>query len=408
MSNMKQILLTRSAPMIGSLPAYANTLTALIPDIYAAMDIVSRELVGVIPSAMRAPGVERAAVGQQVNYPIAPEQASYDIVPAMTVPEPPDNSFTTGQMAIAKSKGVPFGITGEEQRALGTGGPGNASVQAMWIAQAMRTLTNEIEQDAFSEAVAGASRAYGTAGTTPFASDDISDLAQVRKILNDNGAPTTGRSVILDSTASANLITVKNLTRVNEAGDTMTLRDGEVTRLYGLSVKETGATVEHTKGTGAGATTNAAGYAIGATVITLAAAGTGTIVAGDFITFAGDNNKYLVVTGDTSAADGGTITIASPGLREAIPASATAITVGASYSGAGVAFSMDALHIAMRPPAMPEGGDAADDSRIFYDPRSGMPFELLVYRGYKKVRWEIGMAWGVKLNKPAHAALLLG
>ena len=69
---------------------------------------------------------------------------------------------------------------------------------------------------------------------------------------------------------------------------------------------------------------------------------------------------------------------------------------------------MDALHIAMRPPAMPEGGDSADDSMMFNDPRSGIPFELLVYRGYKKVRWEIGMAWGVKLNKSAHAALLLG
>lgn len=408
MSKMKQILLSKQAPLIGYLPAYANTLTALIPDIYTAMDIVSRELVGVIPSAMRAPGVERAAVGQQVNYPIAPEQSSYDIVPAMTVPEPPDNTFTTGTMAITKSKGVPFGITGEEQRALGTGGPGNASVQAMWIAQAMRTLTNEIEDDAYAAAVAGASRAYGTAGTTPFASDDISALAQVRKILNDNGAPTTGRSVILDSTAAANLITVKNLTRVNEAGDSMTLRDGEITRLYGLSVKETGATVEHTKGTAAGATTNATGYAVGSTVITLASAGTGTIVAGDVVTFAGDANKYVVEVGDASVANGGTITLASPGLREAIPASATAITVGNNYSAAGVAFSMDALHIAMRPPAMPEGGDSADDSMMFTDPRSGIPFELLVYRGYKKVRWEIGMAWGVKLNKSAHAALLLG
>ena len=407
-SRMKNILLSKQAPLIGVLPAYANTLTALIPEVYTAMDIVSRELVGVIPSAMRAPGVERAAVGQQVNYPIAPEQQSYDIVPSMTVPEPPDNGFTTGTMAITKSKGVPFGITGEEQRALGTGGPGNASVQAMWIAQSMRTLVNEMEQDAYAAAAAGASRAYGTPGTAPFASDDITDIAQLRKILNDNGAPTTGRSLILESTASANLITVKNLTRVNEAGDSMTLRDGELTRLFGLSIKETGASVEHVSGTAAGATTNAAGYAVGATTITLASAGTGSFVAGDIITFAGDNNKYRVEVGDASSADGGTITIAEPGLREAIPAAATAVTVADDYNAAGVAFSMDALHIAMRPPAMPEGGDSADDSRIFYDPRSGIPFELLVYRGYKKVRWEIGMAWGVKLNKPEHAALLLG
>ena len=79
-------------------------------------------------------------------------------------------------------------------------------------------------------------------------------------------------------------------------------------------------------GTNSGATTNAAGYAVGATVITLAPAGTGTILAGDVITFTGDGNKYVVVSGDNNVADGGTITIAAPGLRRAIPASATTIT----------------------------------------------------------------------------------
>ncbi len=81
-------------------------------------------------------------------------------------------------------------------------------------------------------------------------------------------------------------------------------------------------------GTNAGATTNAAGYAVGATVITLASAGTGTILAGDVITFTGDGNKYVVISGDNNVANGGTITLAAPGLRQAIPAAATAITTG--------------------------------------------------------------------------------
>lgn len=409
MSKMKSMLLAHQAPLIGVLPAYANTLSALIPEIYTAMDVVSRELVGFIPSAMRAPGVERAAVGQSVSYPVAPVQQSYDIVPSMTVPEPPDNAFTTGQMAITKSKAVPFGITGEEQRALSTGGPGNMSVQAMWIAQALRTLTNEIEADAALAAAVGASRAYGTAGTTPFASGDLTDLAQVQKILDDNGAPVTGRSMVLDTSAAAKLQTLQNLTRVNEAGTTMTLRDGELLDIYGMSIKRSGQNIAHTAGNAASSTTDAAGYAVGATVITLAAIGTGAVLPGDVIQFAGDANKYVVATagGDANVADGGTITIHEPGLREAIPAAATAITVLDDYR-ANVAFSMDALHIALRPPAIPEGGDAADDRLLVIDPRSGIPFELAVYRGYKKVRWEIGLAWGQKLTKPEHAALLLG
>ena len=86
-------------------------------------------------------------------------------------------------------------------------------------------------------------------------------------------------------------------------------------------------------GTGSGATTDATGYATSSTVITLASAGTGTIIIGDNVVFAGDTNRYKVTSGDADVSNGGTITIASPGLLVAIPASATAITVyGASVT----------------------------------------------------------------------------
>lgn len=389
-------------------PSYANTLTPLIPQIYTAFDIVSRELAGFIPTVMRAPGVERAAVGQSVAYPIAPAMVAYDIVPAMQVPEPPDNAFTTGLMTITKSRAVPFGITGEEQRGLNTGGPGTVSMQAMWIAQALRTLVNEIELDLAIEAAANASRAYGTAGTTPFGNDKMTDAAQLRKILDDNGAP-PNRALVGSTDTGAALRSLYNLTRANEAGTTLTLRSGELLDLLGFSVHETAQAVRDVKGTAAGATTNAAGYAVGATVITLAAAGTGTITAGDFITFAGDTNKYAITPtgGDADVSNGGTITIAAPGLRQAIPAAATAITVGGNYT-ANVGFSQDAIHLALRAPAIPQEGDAASDRILLTDPRTGISFEFAIYLGYKKVRYEVGAAWGVKANKPAHIAMLLG
>lgn len=401
------ILASGSGPAIMT-PAYANTLTPLMGSIYDAFNIVSRELTGFLPSAMRSPGVERAAVGQNVAYPIAPTQTAYDIVPSMTIPEPPDNAFTTGFMAITKSRAVPFGITGEEQRSLNVpGSPGMLSVQAMWIAEALRTLINEMEADLAVEAASNASRAYGTPGTTPFGSDSIADAAQVKKILDDNGAPQTGRSLVLNTSAGANLITVKNLSRTNENGSQITLRTGELLDLYGMSVKQSGQSVSKTKGTGASATTNTAGYAVGATTITLASAGTGTITANDVITFAGDTNKYVVVTGDADVSNGGTVVIAAPGLRVAIPAAATAITIGNSYA-ANVAFSADALHVAMRAPVIPAEGDAAADRIMLTDPFTGISFEFAIYVGYKKVRYEIGMAWGVKAVKRNHIVLLQG
>lgn len=80
------------------------------------------------------------------------------------------------------------------------------------------------------------------------------------------------------------------------------------------------------KGTASGATTNAAGYGTGTTVVTLASAGTGTVLAGDTITFAGDPAYYTISVGDADVSNGGTLTF-YPGLQVAIPASTTAITV---------------------------------------------------------------------------------
>lgn len=410
MSKLSIILATGVAPGVLSFSpsAHANTLTALIPDIYAALDVVSRELVGFIPRVGRAPGVERAAVGQTVKIPTSTVQEAVDITPAMQVPEPPDNTLNAGSMAITKARAVPFGFTGEEQRALNNGGPGYLSARGMIVAEALRTLTNEIERDLSVEAAANASRAYGTSGTTPFATDDLSPIAQLRRILNDNGAPVTGRSLVLDSLAASNLITVKNLTRVNEAGTQMTLRQGELLDIYNFSITETGQAVTHTKGTAAGATTSGAGLPVGTTTIPLAAAGTGTILADDVITFAGDTNQYVVKTGDADVSNGGSIEIEAPGLRVAIPAAATAITVTNTYSAAGVGFSQDALWLAARPPAIPEEGDLAVDRMLITDPRSGMTFEFCIYLGYKKVRYEVGLAWGVKATKPRHIALLKG
>lgn len=75
--------------------------------------------------------------------------------------------------------------------------------------------------------------------------------------------------------------------------------------------------------TGVNRLTNTAGYAIGATNITMQA-GTGTLAAGDCVQFPGDTTYYKITTGITAAA--GTI-IVTPPLVVAIPASATLLEV---------------------------------------------------------------------------------
>lgn len=383
----------------------ANTITNLVPDLYAALDTVSREQVGFIPAVARNSTAERAAVGEAVRYPIAPTNTLQDISPAMTIPEPTDQTIGSDTISITKSKGVEFGFVGETQKGLNNG-PGYMTVQADMIAQAMRTLTNAVETDLAVAALAGTSRGFGTAGTTPFATN-TAGVSQVRKILVDNGAPSSDLQLIIDTAAGANLRTLYGISTDRDWSNVPVRDQGVLVTPHGLSIRETGAGMSHTAGTGASATTDNTGYAVGATTITLASAGTGTILAGDVVSFAGDSNKYVVASGDGDVSNGGTITLVEPGLRVAIPASATAITVTASYTG-GVAFYRNAIQLVTRAPELPQEGDGAIDSMMIQDPRSGLAFEVRVYGGYRKVRYELALAWGVKVTQPRHTSLLIG
>ena len=384
----------------------SNTLTNLIPDAYQAMDVVSRELVGLLPAVARDAGAERAAVGQQVRSFVAPASTATDITPAVIPPDDGDQTIGNIAMTITKAKRVPFRWNGEQSRGINNGGPGVSNIQVDQISQALRTLCNLMEAD-LAALYANASRATGTAGTTPFAST-LTDPAQLRKILDDNGAPPSDRHLIIDTTAGAAMRTLAQLTKANEAGDISMLRQGVILDIHGFAIRESAQIQIPAIGTSNNAgTTNTAGYAVGATAITLAAAGTGTIIAGDIVTFTGDANKYVVASGVASLAAGGVLTLAAPGLRKALAASAITVTVVA-ISTRSMGFSRNALAIAQRLPALPDEGDMAEDRTTITDPRSGFSFEIAMYKQYRQVQWEISCAWGVQCFKPEHLALLLG
>lgn len=383
----------------------ANTLTNLIPDLYAALDLVSRELVGLIPAVMLDAQAARAAVNQTLRIPLAPASTAADVTPASTAPDTGDQTFTNATVTISKSRAVPIRWTGEETLGINSGVGFQALRQAQF-AQAMRTLTNEVEAD-LAALYAKASRAYGTAGTAPFGTaGDYSDASQIRKILADNGAPLSELQLVLNTTAGANLRGKQ--AQAYMVGDTSLLRQGVLGDFNGMAVRESAQIKSHTKGTGASATTDNAGYAVGSTSLTLASAGTGTLLAGDVVTFAGDTaNKYVVTTGDSDVSNGGTLVLGAPGIQVAMSAATKAITVGNSYA-ANLAFARSAILLAARAPALPDGGDMADDRTTITDPRSGLSFEVSAYRQYRRVHYEVALAWGVAAIKPEHIAILLG
>lgn len=385
----------------------ANTLTDLVPDLYAALDVVSRELVGMIPAVTMDARVDRAAEGQSVIVPIVPTNTSTSITPAMAVPAAADQTIGNTSIVINKAKAVPFSWEGNEQVGLNSG-VGYGNIRVNQIAQAMRTLVNEIEAD-LCGLQSTFSRAYGTAGTTPFATaGDFSDASQALKILKDNGSPLQDNHLVVNTAAGAVFLGKQSNSSVQF--EPTILRQGVFQTLTGMDIRESGQIVTQTAGAMASATTSNAALTVGQTVLPLATAGTGQVAAGDVITLANDSNKYVVASvsfAGANPASGDSITIAAPGLRVAQSAATRAITVVAT-SARNMAFNRSAIVLATRMPQRPQEGDMAIDVMTIQDPRSGLAFEVSIYAGYRKVRYEIALAWGVKNIKPAHTALLLG
>jgi len=373
------------------------------------MDRVARELSGFIPSSMvNASGVTIAAQGdkvQSLRTTEAIDKASY--TPAMTVPDSGDKTNVMDEFAIDQYVGKELPLKGETVKRLK-----NIAEYGKWIedefAQMMRSAVNEMEAYLGGIAYKAASRAYGTAGSNPFASN-ITAIGNLRKILKDNGCPVQdgALSLVLDTTAgSAGIGNIAQLQKINESGDGGDLlRQGLLGVLGGFNIRESAGVQLHTKGTATGFDA-AGGEPLGETVVAVDGSDAGTILAGDVVTFAGDTNKYVVNSATASGAASGNITLNRPGLRAAL-ADTVEGTIGDSFT-ANVAFHRSAIEFAARAPAQPEGGDAAVDSMIIVDPISGIPFEFRMYKGYGMNKIELNIFYGGKAWKPEFIALLLG
>lgn len=385
----------------------SQNLNAVIPTLYESLDVVSRELTGFIPSVARDSGVERAAKGQSVNYHVVPEMSAADIEASNTLgPNPGDTVLGSDTMTISKSRSVTFHWTGEEQRGAGHSGQ-MPNVLRDQFSQAMRTLVNEVEGDLAGEYKL-ASYGYGTAGTTPFGSN-LEAVAQMRKILDDNGTPPGDRSLVINTAAGANLRSLTQLSSVNQAGTDATLRQGVLLDLSGFAIRESAQIGKHETGTATDVETRGTDNDKGSKVLKVTddSEGAMDLNAGDVIEIADIDGKYVVAK-DVTEESGeweAEIELVSP-LLEDVPAG-RAVTVVADYVP-NVALHRSALQLVTRAPAMPEGGDAAADVTEIQDPRTGLGFQIALYRQRRQITYEVGLAWGWKTTKSMHKALLLG
>jgi len=377
------------------------TVSSLLENIFRAKDRVSREITGFIPSVTVNTSDVGISTGGTVTSHYAPAPTlNTSVTPAMTIPEGDNQTITVDTMTIGQVANVQIPITGEVWRQI-SNTTGQALLDDMF-AQAIRKIVNAIEAHVGSVAYKGASRATGSAGTTPFGSN-FDSVADIRKILVDNGCPDDGMvSLIINTAAGAKLRKLASLYQANTSGNDQMLRRGALLDLLNIAIRESGQVASHTAGTGSGYLINLGNTAVGSTALTLDT-GSGTILAGDILTHASDStNKYVVKTALAS----NVVTIANPGLLIAT-ANNDAVTVGAAYT-ANVACHKSAIELVMRPPAQPYGGDAATDRMTISDDQTGLVFEVATYKGYQKNIIDITCLYQAKVWKPENVAILLG
>jgi hypothetical protein len=375
----------------------ANVFTALQPVLYSAAQEVSNEPFGCVSAIATSFDDKGVAIGDTVKVPVAPTRTPSAYTPSMTTTAGTDATPSSVSVQITANEFVSWNLTGEELRSLENGSTDQEYIRQM-IAQGMRALRNKAEIACATAIKQGASRAVGTAGTNPFASN-LDVLADARKVLRDNGAPMSDAQFVMNTTAATALHKLGIYQQAYQAGSDSERRTGRFLPQFGFAISDSAAVDIHTKGTGTSYVTSGS-TAVGVTDIALVT-GSGTVLAGDVATFAADaTNKYVINTGVTAP---GTISLGRPGARVTI-ATANAMTIGNNYT-ANLAFERNAVVGIMRPPVMP---DNALMQKTLISDSMGMTYLLVQIAGDGMATWRLHLAYGFKVVQSEHVCIVMG
>lgn len=370
------------------------TISALAPTLFSAAQDVSAEPFGIVDAIYTNFDNKGVAKGDKVKVPVSPVSEGDDFTPGNATPNGEARTEGAVDVEITKSrKSKPVSLSGEQIRSLENGGNYQEWVR-QWAAQSMRVLRNEAEIDAALAIKIGASRAFGTAGTTPFASD-LSSLTAVRKILRDNGAPMADLQLAINSNTELNMLNLGIVQQAYAAGTAEERRRGTLLPQLGFNIRTSGGLNAHTAGTfTSGNGTVVANALTGAITHTA-----GQFLPGDIISLVDVDGKYIINSND---ADANTVTINRPGWLAS--GTTKAVTLTASYTP-NFAFERNAVVGIMRPPLLPS---SAVVRTLPITDQFGMTYLFVEMEQYGQITWEIHLAWGFKVVQPEHVATLIG
>lgn len=374
----------------------ANDLTVLMPRILARSLRVMREhcwMPRLVNSNFDNKATEK---GKTIDVPISVAATVSDVTPGNTPPQAPDTTPTMVQVPLDQWKHSSFFLTDEDMVNIDR----SREFLPMQTQESVKALANHINQYLWGlyKRVGGF---VGTPGTTPFASSTQAAI-DARRVLHEQLCPKSGRSGVVDFEAEAAMLALAAFQDVDKAGDRGVKMEGEVGRKFGIDWLSDDHVPQHTAGTSSGHQVNAGGGLPAGTTVIPVDTGTGTILEGDVVTFAGHDQTYAV----EEALSGSSFTIVG-GLKDAVADNAT-VTVKASHR-VNMVFHREAFAFAMRPLRdASRGADLGAQIMSMRDPQTGLVLRLEISRQYKQVMWDLDVLFGGKIVRPDFATRIAG
>ncbi len=270
---------------------------------------------------------------------------------------------------------------------------------------AIRSLANSFDQEIWG-LYKDIPYFSGTAGVTP---NTIQAISAVRKIMQENLAPTVDRRMVLDTTAETEYLAL--LSDFSKSGSSIALEEAQLGMKLGFNFYADQLAPLHTFGTfGApGATPKVLSGIAGANFIDLTGgAGTETLVKGDLFTidnvFKPGTRELLpfLVLANNVAASGDMVGVSIfPRLPVTVPLNTNIKVVAPAALGSttytiSLAFCRDAFLIAMR--ALAQEATEISTISVATDPVTGMPLRLETWRDARHSSriWRFDSLFGVR------------
>lgn len=376
--------------------ANTNTTTEVIPKLLAQGMLALRQM-AVMPRYVNR-GYEAIAgeQGSSIDIPIPSAITAVAVTPSYVPPD--DAGFVPTKVSILLDQWweAPFFLSDKDMLEVMNG------TIPMQASEAIKSLANKIDLLLIAKAESTFYSYSGVAGVTPF-QNDLSEFLDADQQLNDALTPMDNRFVAISSRAKAAAMGLRQFTDASFRGDTAGMIKGEIGEKLGAFWFMDQNLTRHTSGTWTNVGTTTGTNAAGQTTVNLTG-GTGSIVAGDKITFSGADTTVYNVASATGTAPT-TALVLTQNLVTAKSSTET-VTVKASHRQ-NFLFHRDALALASRPFA---GADpmGLGTFQSAVDPVSGLALRLEVTRQHKRTRWSFDILCGVGAPRPGFGAVIAG